>query len=46
MSGLIQIEATFVFLAMARGFYLNVYISVMSFIQHEIETTSTHAHKK
>lgn len=45
-SGLIQIEAAFVFLALERGFYLNVYISVMSFIQHEIETPSTYAHDK
>lgn len=46
MGGLVQIEATFVVLAMERGFYFNVYISVMSFIQHEIETPSTHAHNK
>lgn len=46
MGDLIQIEATLVVLAMERGFYLNVYISVMSLIQHEIETPSTHAYDK
>lgn len=46
MGGLIQIEATFVVLVMENGFYLNVYISVMSFIPHETETPSTHAPSK